>query len=126
MTDNHYKSFNIFGCPGMQFSQKDPYSHPAFTRFLYISSLILLSPLLILIGIIGLIIGLPALIYMNRTPSTRFAQYSCCEKYCIIQLIIFACIIFMPLSLIVVCFMIIVCILGFPYFLYLFIRWICE
>ena len=126
MTDNHYKSFNIFGCPGMQFSQRDPYSHPALTRFFYITGFILLSPLLLLIGIISLIIGLPALIYMNSKPSKHYGEYSCCKKYCTILLIIFACIIFMPLSFVVVCFMIIVGILGFPYFLYLFIRWICE
>ncbi|KAM3136109.1 hypothetical protein pb186bvf_011731 [Paramecium bursaria] len=84
----HYKSYNIFGCPYMQYSNKTPFKYPILYRFFALIVLILISPLIlsviILIGclyMLAFLIWLPAL-FLKCTMKRRLRYRKCRSLWC--------------------------------------------
>ncbi|CAD8044946.1 unnamed protein product [Paramecium primaurelia] len=125
----HYSNYNIFGCPGMQFTQRDPFKYPNLYRFIAILLILILGPplfiLALVLGFIILVIGLPVIFYMNYVPYHQFEEYSCCRKTFIIIFFIIVCPLLSP-----ICFLLVILgigvaiIVGIPYCIYLFIDWL--
>ncbi|CAD8133537.1 unnamed protein product [Paramecium octaurelia] len=125
----HYSNYNIFGCPGMQFTQRDPFKYPNLYRFIAILLILILGPPLFIValvlGFIVLVIGLPVIFYMNYVPYHQFDEYSCCKKTTIIIAFIIACPLLSPICFLLVILGIVVAIIvGIPYCIYLFIDWL--
>ncbi|CAD8151793.1 unnamed protein product [Paramecium octaurelia] len=118
-TDKHYKYYNIFGCPGMRFSQRDPFKYPNICRFFRFLFVLIFGVPIFLIGfIIGYIVlsfALPAIIYMNSVHFEQFQKYHCCKKTAYVSLLSIACILLSPFSFVVVTI----------FFILLIIFWIC-
>ncbi|CAD8128810.1 unnamed protein product [Paramecium sonneborni] len=128
-THRHYSSYNIFGCPGMQFTHRDPFKYPILYRIIAILLILILGPPLFIValvlGFIILVIGLPVIFYMNYVPYHQFEEYSCCKKTFIIIFFIIVCPATSP-----ICFLLVILgigvaiIVGIPYCIYLFIDWL--
>ncbi|CAK73143.1 unnamed protein product (macronuclear) [Paramecium tetraurelia] len=106
ITDKHYKYYNLFGCPGLRYSHRDPYKYPKIVRFFRFLFVLIFGPPIFLIGfIIGFIVlsfTLPAIIYMDCVHQNKFQDYHCCKKTAYISLLSIACILLSPLSFVFV------------------------
>ncbi|CAD8060961.1 unnamed protein product [Paramecium primaurelia] len=102
----HFKYYNIFGCPGMQYSHRDPYKYPNVVRFLrFLFLLIFGGPIFLIgfiIGFIALTFILPAIYNLDFFHSYEFQNYNCCKKTAYISLQSITCILLSPLSFVIV------------------------
>ncbi|CAD8087184.1 unnamed protein product [Paramecium sonneborni] len=130
-TKKHYKYYNIFGCPGLKFSHRDPFKYPNLLRFLrFIFILIFGIPLFLIgliIGIIALSFSLPAIIYMNCVHLYKFQNYHFCKKAAYVLLLFIACILLSPLSTLIVSLCLVIAIItSICYSFFIFLKWVIK
>lgn len=125
---SHYRWYNIFGCPDMQFSDQKPFKYPNLYRFLLLLSIILLTPialaLTVVFGFIGVVFGLPSIIcFKSDCFSSVYNDFSKCQKFWTVTFLGIIGIVLSPVSLI----LIVLAIIGaIPFGVYYLISWICD
>lgn len=126
-TGNHYSSYNLFGCPGLQFSQSDPFRFPNLRRFLVIAGLTMLglptAVLALLIAIVLAILGFPILVYFNFIETwENFRAYSKLKQCSISFFLTILSIACLPFNVVAVCTCLVILVTGLPYIIYSCIR----
>ena len=96
-----------------------------------ICGLILLGPvgliIILVAGFIGLVFGLPAVLFMNCVSRDQFQDHSCCWQFCVICLLIVICIVCSPVSLVIIILGVVGVILcALPYGIYMVVVCIRE